>query len=1081
MDRREGRAAAPTSPDRLSPDNLNPDGFGLTPAELSAAGLGHIRAERYLDAQVCCQQALAIDPDHADSLHVMGLLSIQSRQYDHAVEWIARAIRRDPRPEYLVSLGRTLQFLGRHEDALKTFDKAVQLKPDDAELWKNLGNALVDVKRPQDALLSFQQALKLNPRHWNAAYQCGVLLREQGRLEAALPYLDLACGEQPDQPLVLELRAVVLFGLRRFDEALADSLRAYALNPDNADTCNNIGAALQWLGRDEEALPWLDRTIELRPDYIAAYSNKMQALQQLRRFDEAVAVYHRLKEVDPANAMADWDLALMQLLTGNFEAGWAGREARWRLPTTYPQIPCPLWLGEGSLEGKTILLGADEGLGDTIQFARYVPDVAARGANVVLLVQDPLLPLMAGLPGVSRCVPITAASTLPAFDVHCPLCSLPLAFGTRLDSIPDGTSYLPPPAASRVEAWERRLGIHDRLRVGLVWSGNPDHKNDHNRSSSLRAFSAMFDVDATFVSLQKDPRPDDRAVLGERRDIVDLTADLTDFVETAALISCLDLVITVDTSVAHLAGALGRPTWILLPYTPDYRWLLDRDDSPWYPSVRLFRQEASRNYADVIDRVRTELAALAMAHRAAGKPFEAEPRDFEAAWQRAVFLHRSGRAEEALGYFDVCDELRPHRAETIGARSLVLRDLKRFEEYLAAGMQAHALDPNNAAICNNVGDALLMLDRLDEALQWFDRALERQPTAIFALENKAAVLRKMHRFDELFAVYDRIVSIDPANVKAEWAAALDRLRLGDFEAGWKGREARWRMPEPPLRWNGPQPVWLGNESIEGKTILIYSDEGLGDAIQFARYVPMLATRGARVVLVVQDTLHSLLSTTSGAWQCLPSSAPTLPAIDLCCPINSLPLAFGTALDTIPPPARLSPPADRARAWEERLGVRERLRVGLVWSGSVTHLNDRSRSIPLRFLTPVLDAADVTWVSLQKDPRPDDKAMLLGRADIADLTTELTDFSETAALVNCLDLVITVDTSVAHLAGALGRPTWILLPYTPDYRWLLDREDSPWYPSVRLFRQGTSRSYAEVIDRVRAELAAMAAQYRPAKI
>ena len=1078
MDRREGRAAAPTSPEKLNLDSVNPDSFGLTPAELSAVGLGHIRAKRYLDAQVCCQQALAIEPDHADSLHVMGLLSIQSEQYDHAVEWIARAIRRDPRPEFLLSLGRTLQFQGRHEDALKTFDKAVQLKPDDAELWKNLGNALLDVKRPQDALLSFQQALKLNPRHLNAAYQCGLLLREQGQLEAALPYLDLACSEQPDQSSVLELRAVVLFGLRRFEEALADSRRVHALNPDNADTCNNIAVALQWLGRDEEALRWLDRTIELQPDNITFYSNKMQALQEMRRFDEAVAVYRQLKAVAPDNAQADWDLALMQLLTGDFEAGWAGREARRRLPSDYPIIPCPLWLGEASLEGKTILLGADEGLGDTIQFVRYVPMVAERGAQVILLVKDPLVPLMAGLPGVARCVPITAASTLPPFDVHCPLSSLPLAFGTRLDTIPPGTSYLPPPAANLVKAWDERLGDHDRLRVGLVWSGNPDHKNDHNRSSSLRAFSAMFDIDATFVSLQKDPRPDDKAVLDERSDIVDLTVHLTDFVETAALISCLDLVITVDTSVAHLAGALGRPTWILLPYTPDYRWLLDRDDSPWYPSVRLFRQGISRNYADVIDRVRTELGAMALTHRAGSlKPFEAAPRDFEAAWQRAVSLHRSGRAEEALGYFNLCNELRPHHAETIGSRSLVLRDLKRFEEYLAVGMQAHALDPDNAAICNNVGDALLMLDRLDEALEWFDRALELRPTAIFALENKAAVLRKMHRFDELFAVYDRILSIDPTNAQVQWSVALDRLRLGDFEAGWKGREARWRIAKPPMRWDGPQPVWLGDQSIEGKTVLIYSDEGLGDAIQFARYVPILAARGARVVLVVQDTLHSLLSTTSGVWQCFPSSTQTLPAIDLCCPINSLPLAFGTALDTIPPPARLSPPADRVRAWDERLGVRERLRVGLVWSGSVTHLNDRSRSIALRLLTPVLNAADVTWVNLQKDPRPDDKAMLLERTDIANLTTELTDFSETAALVNCLDLVITVDTSVAHLAGTLGRPTWIMLPYTPDYRWLLDRDDSPWYPSVRLFRQGPSRSYAEVIDRVRTELAALAARKR----
>jgi hypothetical protein len=277
-----------------------------------------------------------------------------------------------------------------------------------------------------------------------------------------------------------------------------------------------------------------------------------------------------------------------------------------------------MWLGKEDIAGKTLLIAADEGLGDAIQFARYVPKLAARGARVILVAEDALCPLLSGLSGASQCIPKSVAvHGVPPFDFHCPLGSLPLAFGTRLDSIPADIPYLPPAAASRVQAWEARLGPHDKLRVGMVWSGNPAHKGDHHRSSSLRAYSAFLDLDATFVSLQKDPRPDDKGVLDERRDIVDLTAHLTDFAETAALISCLDLVITVDTSVAHLAGALGCPTWILLPHTPDFRWLLDRDDSPWYPSVRLFRQDASRDYAGVIERVRAELAILSSRYRRA--------------------------------------------------------------------------------------------------------------------------------------------------------------------------------------------------------------------------------------------------------------------------------------------------------------------------------------------------------------------------------------------------------------------------------------------------------------------------------
>jgi ADP-heptose:LPS heptosyltransferase len=267
-----------------------------------------------------------------------------------------------------------------------------------------------------------------------------------------------------------------------------------------------------------------------------------------------------------------------------------------------------MWLGNETLEGKTILIVSDEGLGDAMQFARYIPMVARLGARIILVVQDALYPLLSNFPGIAQCVPLSATSRLPDFDFHCSIMSLPLALKTRLDSIPSAISYLPSPPRARVQAWKERLGSHDKLRVGLAWSGNPKHADDHNRSISLREVSNVLNVSATFVSLQKDIRPDDRRALQELPRLIDFSSELTDFVETAALIKCLDLVVTVDTSVAHLAAALGRPTWLLLPYTPDFRWLLDRDDSPWYPSMRLFRQTSSRDWRDVLDRLRTELS-----------------------------------------------------------------------------------------------------------------------------------------------------------------------------------------------------------------------------------------------------------------------------------------------------------------------------------------------------------------------------------------------------------------------------------------------------------------------------------------
>ncbi|MET4802304.1 tetratricopeptide repeat protein [Bradyrhizobium sp. LB11.1] len=582
-----------------------------TPAAFCEAGLAHFREGRHFDAGVSCRQALAIDAEHTDAQHLMGLLLLQAKQYNDALAWIVRAIQRAPKPEYLASFATVLQQHGRCDEALNVLDKAIQLRPNDAELWRQHGDICIQLARLDQALLGFQRALKLNPQHHDALYKSGVLLHKLGRNEEALACLDLSDSLFPNHAPTQRTRAWVLYCLKRFEESATEGRHAHQLDPDNAEICNNLGLSLRRLGRNEEALAWFEKAIALKPRFVDAFDNKLVALFHLHRFDEVFALSDRMKSLGLNNAVTEWNMSLAHLLTGNFEAGWLGHQTRLKLPSAkYPWLSRPMWLGGDGIEGKTILVAADEGLGDTIHFVRYVPMLAARGARVALAVQDPLHRLMSALRGASHCVPMSAVSTLPAFDLHCPISSLPFAFGTRLETIPSGP-YLPSPPDSRIQAWDNRLGPRTRLRVGLVWSGDPAHVNDETRSIPLRTLSRILDVDATFISLQKAPRPHDAAVLRERNDIVDLTADLTDFAETAALISCLDLVIAVDTSVAHLAGALGRPTWILLPWTPDYRWLLDRTDSPWYPSVRLFRQTATRDYESVLDRVQDELRARA--------------------------------------------------------------------------------------------------------------------------------------------------------------------------------------------------------------------------------------------------------------------------------------------------------------------------------------------------------------------------------------------------------------------------------------------------------------------------------------
>ncbi|CCD85721.1 putative TPR domain protein; putative O-GlcNAc transferase related protein [Bradyrhizobium sp. ORS 285] len=604
-DRNKGAMSAKPGPTAAAPLS----------ASLYEAGLQHLGGGRMLDAQMSCEQALAADPNHADSLALMGIIALQTGQHDHAVAWFSRAIRQSPKIDYLTSLGFTLKQMGRLDDALAVFDKAIQLKPDDAELWKHMGGVLLAQNRSAEALLSYQHALSINPVHREAAFQSGLLLHGEQRYQEAVQAFTVCLTQQPDDLQSLQMRARCARQMKRYDDYLADCQRAQTLAPTDPLVCNNLGDALVCLGRSAEALAWFDKALALRPGLVDVLHNKGFALLQLLRFEEAAAIYREILAIEPDNAKAEWQLAHVELQCGDYEAGWAHREARWKMPDfspDYPRFAQPKWLGKEEIAGQTILIEEDEGFGDNIQFARYLPMVAARGGKVILVVREPLQRLMAGIDGVSQCLAFTPDLQRPAFDMHCPIMSLPLAFGTTLATIPPA-DYLPPPPADRVAVWEQRLGWHDRLRVGLVWSGNPHQANDGNRSMPLSTLLPLLDVEADFISLQKELRPADKALLAQQSGIRDVTADLSDFAETAALMSCLDVVVTVCTSAAHLAATLGRPTWIMLPYAADWRWLRDRDDSPWYPSARLFRQDAGCRFEPVVARVRGELAAKAAA------------------------------------------------------------------------------------------------------------------------------------------------------------------------------------------------------------------------------------------------------------------------------------------------------------------------------------------------------------------------------------------------------------------------------------------------------------------------------------
>jgi tetratricopeptide (TPR) repeat protein len=603
-------------PNSRSPEQADAPGASKpdTPAAWFEAGLRLMQAGHIAQAEQCGRSALALDQGHADSLHLMGMLCIASKEYDLAIEWFAMAVRQNPNvPDYFTNLGMALQRKERLGEAIRCYDRSLTINKEQPELWFRMAELLRQEKRIDEAILSFDQALNLKSDYWVAANAAAILYFEAGRYEEAAARFTRSVEVEPDQAGAQNFVCRCLWYLRRYEEALPYGRKAIALAPDDADIAKNVGLILQKLDQQEEALVWFDKALALRPDYGSALNDRSTTLFALGHPEEALADIDRAVALEPEHPEYRWNRALMHLLVGRFDEGWPAREWGRKcgvIGFVDRNFTQPRWWGDDDIAGKTVLLHADEGLGDTIQFARYAEMVAARGANVVLEVEKSLHPLLTGIAGASVCVPRGTREDLPDFDLHCPLSAAPLAFKTRLETIPARRAYLPPLPQAKLNAWQARLGAHDRLRVGVVWSGNPLHGNDRNRSTNLRAMSAIFDPRARFYSLQKEPRPEDKATLAERTDLIDFTGHLDDFVDTAALIACLDLVIAVDTSVAHLAAAMGAPTWLLLPLVPDYRWLIGRDESPWYPTMRLFRQDASRDYAKVLARVREELGTV---------------------------------------------------------------------------------------------------------------------------------------------------------------------------------------------------------------------------------------------------------------------------------------------------------------------------------------------------------------------------------------------------------------------------------------------------------------------------------------
>jgi len=557
-------------------------------------------ARNFEEAEEICKTILAAYPENADMLYLSGLLSYQRKDYQSAIDFYTRALSiQNSYVSACHDLGVLLQEIGQYESAIACYQKTLQLNPSLSTVHYNLGIIFHERHEYDRAIMSYKNALEINPYYPDARFNLGMTYQEVGKYDDALQCFQKMLLHNMASADVYYRIGKILEKQGRIFEAMTyyKKVTAIARRHDvRSDVdCMHVERVL------DQAIVSYQKALQVSPDNHDVYNKLGLAFQERGRWNEAKDCFQRALELSPHFPEAEWNLSLVHLLTGNFQEGLRGFELRSGIKGFSYDLDFakPLWNGEQNLAGKILLLVSEYGLGDTIQFVRYAPLLAERGAEVILVCQRELVPLLKDMQGIQRVIP--TGSPLPDFDMYCPLLSLPFFMQTTLESIPSNVPYL---TADQhlTELWRDGMQSEpSELRVGLAWAGGFPEK----KSCPLQLFSPLGRISrCVFYSLQKGEASVQAKNPPEGMRLLDYTDEIRDFSDTAAFIQNLDLVISVDTAVVHLAGAMGKPVWTLLPFAPDWRWMLDRSDSPWYPSMRLFRQPSPGDWRAVIHQVK---------------------------------------------------------------------------------------------------------------------------------------------------------------------------------------------------------------------------------------------------------------------------------------------------------------------------------------------------------------------------------------------------------------------------------------------------------------------------------------------
>ena len=1057
----------------------------------------------------------------------------------------------------------------------------------------------------------------------------GIAFRAKGMLKEALSVLDEGHKQYPGSLDIAHNLAVTLTDLAQFDRAIEAAQAAKKINPNFPEIYRNLGrvyisrrdvesakVVFQTLSKldpgcedvevgfgaialienkPNEAIPYFEKAIAINPKGGPSWANLGICHKYLGNFQRAKECLAQAMINDPVQVEHRWNMALLQLTTGEMGPGWINYECRFdpaRISVdrvVRPNTSLPMLTASDSMQGKTIILLQEQGFGDTFQFYRFARELKLEGAaRVVAIVSPELNEVVRTIPWIDEAYhEVNGDITLADYWVF-PM-SLPARYGVVDDlTIPKPIPYIK--VDPEVQAlWAKRFEKINskKIRVGLVWAGRESHTNDKNRSMKLSDFNGLsrFSDRIEFISMQKGRRENDEKDPNWK--VTKCGEQIETFMDSAAIMANLDLLISIDSAPVHIAGAIGAPVWVLIPFIFDFRWMENREDSPWYPSLRLFRQkDISEGWGPVLKRLEVALEKFLdeKPTRWQPSPFYYEPSVKKSTtyagimlWLHSAFrYHMDGKVDQAQELYQLVLQYDPNNIDAARNLAVLLRANGNITEALALYQYGEAQQFRDADFYVNYANLLVQLDQLPTAIEKVDKALGINPKNLKALSlgaqcserlglldqavqifslmqtiewsleseiklaslllsqgkvndallraeplvkshpkicevqilaaqiyqtmdadekakqayalagainenhpdlyfNRAILNAKIGKIEEAITDSRKAISILPQNPEFHFQLATFLLTAGQFKEGWK--EYEWRMhPQRLALQRVIKPSFVGismwqGESLKDRSILIVPEQGFGDQIQFVRYAKWLKELGATVLVGAQPPLLEIMKSCPwidgvvGDGESFAADYWTFPM--------SLPMLANTELDGIPAPVPyLFANSKKVTQWKKWLGEKginaNKPIVGLCWQGDGKHVQDAKRSIPVELLEDLIKLPQYQFVGITRDQNAK-SSYEIGNRSIPNAGPELVNFSDTAALLENIDLLITIDSAPAHLAGAMGKPCWILLDSFVDFRWMLDAKTSPWYPSILLYRKKVGGNWAAVIERLKKDL------------